>query len=321
MNRLCTRPRTLGCVRALSFGLVLSLLLVAAAGCGGSSKPAATSASGPFAYDSSQPLRFANRGRVNSRYPIAIDDVSYTAGGDRINAFLVLPPGGGKRRPAVVFVHGSGGDRQQLLVPATWLAARHAVGLVITEPSSTAAAPSGGSAVAVLRRQARVEERDVVAVRRGIDLLRARADVDPSRIGYVGWSAGARTGAIVAGVEPRLRSVVLMSGGATPISTYAAKAPTSLRPAIRRYLAAVDPLRYVPRASAPGLLLQDGRKDQIVPRSALEAMAHAAPQGTTVRWYAADHGLNPKAYHDQLVWLAEKLGLTGTPVKGALTGP
>jgi hypothetical protein len=50
-------------------------------------------------------------------------------------------------------------------------------------------------------------------------------------------------------------------------------------------------------------------------------MAHAAPQGTTVRWYAADHGLNPKAYHDQLVWLAQKLGLTGTPVKGALTGP
>jgi dienelactone hydrolase len=314
-------PTYAGCVRGLSFALALSLLLPVASGCGGSSKPATRSASGPFTYDSSQPLRFADRGRVNSRYPIAIDDVSYTAGTDRINAFLVLPPGGGKRRPAVVFVHGSGGDRQQLLVPATWLAARHAVGLVITEPSSTAAAPSGGSAVDELKRQARLEERDVVAVRRGIDLLRSRPDVDPRRLGYVGWSAGARTGAILAGVEPRLRTVVLMSGGATPISTYAAKAPKPLRPAVRRYLAPVDPLRYVPRASATGLLLQDGRKDQIVPRSALEAMAHAAPHGTTVRWYAADHGLNPKAYHDQLVWLAQKLGLTGTPVKNALTGP
>ena len=314
-------PTYAGCVRALSFGLALSVLLVVAAGCGASSKPAATSASGPFAYDSSQPLRFADRGRVNTGYPIAIDDVSYTAGRDRVNAFLVRPPGGGKRRPAVVFVHGSGGDRQQLLVPATWLAARHAVGLVITEPSSNASAPSSGSAVAELRRQARLEERDVVAVRRGIDLLRSRPDVDPGRIGYVGWSAGARTGAILAGVEPRLRTVVLMSGGATPVSAYAAKAPASLRPAIRRYLSPVDPLRYVPRASAPGLLLQDGRKDQIVPRSALEAMAHAAPRGTTLRWYSADHGLNPKAYHDQLVWLAQKLGMTGTPVKGALTGP
>ena len=314
-------PAYAGCVRALSFGLALSVLLVVAAGCGGASKPAATSASGPFACGSSLPLRFADGGRVNTRYPIAIDDVSYTAGRDRVNAFLVLPPGGGERRPAVVFVHGSGGDRQQLLVPATWLAARHAVGLVITEPSSNASAPSSGSAVAELRRQARLEERDVVAVRRGIDLLRSRPDVDPGRIGYVGWSAGARTGAILAGVEPRLRTVVLMSGGATPVSAYAAKAPASLRPAIRRYLSPVDPLRYVPRASAAGLLLQDGRKDQIVPRSALEAMAHAAPRGTTLRWYSADHGLNPKAYHDQLVWLAQKLGMTGTPVKGALTGP
>jgi dienelactone hydrolase len=161
----------------------------------------------------------------------------------------------------------------------------------------------------------------VIAVRRGIDLLRRRPDVDPSRIGYVGWSAGARTGAIVAGVEPRLRTVVLMSGGATPISSYAGRAPAALRPAIRRYLGAVDPLRYLPRATGSALLLQDGRRDQIVPRSALDALAHAAPTGTTVRWYDADHGLNANAYHDQLVWLARKLELSGPPVKGALTGP
>jgi hypothetical protein len=112
-----------------------------------------------------------------------------------------------------------------------------------------------------------------------------------------------------------------MSGGATPISVYAARAPASLRPTIRRYLTVVDPLRYVGRANPSGLLLQDGRRDQVVPRSALDAVASAAPRGTTVRWYDADHGLNAKAYHDQLAWLARKLHLAGPPVKGALTGP
>ena len=307
-------------MRPVLCGIAACLVLVAA-GCGGSSEQASPPPRGPFAYDSAQPLRFTDRGRVNTHYPIAIHDVSYAAGRDRIGAFLVLPPSGGKRLPAVIYVHGSGGDRKQLVVPATWLASRHAVGLVITAPSATATAPAGGSPRAELRRQARLEERDVIAVRRGIDLLRRRPDVDPSRIGYVGWSAGARTGAIVAGVEPRLRTVVLMSGGATPISSYAGRAPASLRPAIRRYLGAVDPLRYVPRATGSTLLLQDGRRDQIVPRSALDALAHAAPTGTTVRWYDADHGLNATAYHDQLVWLARKLELSGPPVKGALTGP
>jgi predicted esterase len=112
-----------------------------------------------------------------------------------------------------------------------------------------------------------------------------------------------------------------MSGGASPISSYAARAPASLRPAIRRYLGTVDPLRYVRRASPSRLLLQDGRRDQVVPRSALVAMARAAPMGTTVRWYDADHGLNARAYRDQLTWLAQKLRLVLPPIRGALTGP
>lgn len=296
-------------------------MLLVAAGCSGSAEHSTETDRGAFAYDAAQPLRYADRGRVNKAYPIAIDDVSYRAGRDRIDAYLVLPPRSGRRMPAVLYLHGSGGDRSQFVVPATWLAARHAIGLVITAPSATARSTAGGSARARLRRQVRLEERDVIAVRRGIDLLRRRVDVDPGRIGFVGWSAGARAGAILAGVEPRLRAVVLMSGGATPISSYAARAPASLRPTIRRYLRIVDPLHYVGRAAPSRLLLQNGRRDQVVPRPALEAMVRAAPKGATVRWYDADHGLNPTAYHEQLDWLAQMLRLVAPPVKGALTGP
>jgi len=295
------------------------VLLVVAAGCGGSTSRVGASSS-PFRYDGSQPLRFVDRGRVNHGYPIAVDDVSYTAGRDRISAFLVRPPGKRRRLPAVVYLHGAQGDRSELLVPSTWVAARGAIALTITAPSTASPEPSGLKGVRFLRWQVQIQARDVVAVRRAIDLLSRRKDVDPGRIGFVGWSAGARTGGILAGVEPRLRAIVLMSGGAAPVSAYASVARPSQRAAILRYLGGIDPLRYLARAKG-SLLLEDGLHDRIVPRSALLTFADATPKSARISWYEADHQLNNRAYRDGLAFLAEQLRIAGPPVPGAVTGP
>ena len=236
---------------------------------------------------------------------LAVHDVSFTSGGDRVDGYLVVPPGRG-RRPAVVFVHGSGGDRTELLAQAGLLAARGVVTLTITAPSGTAqsSATTPGQLLGEMRA---VTIADVVAVRRSVDVLASLPFVDRRRIGYLGWSAGARTGALVAAAEPRLRALVLLSAGAAPISAYAAAAPPSLRPQVRRELGSVDPLRYVARARPGSLLLEDGRRDSIVPRSALLNLVHAAPRGTTVRWYDAPHELDRAAYRDAFAWLARKL--------------
>jgi hypothetical protein len=114
---------------------------------------------------------------------------------------------------------------------------------------------------------------------------------------------------------------VLMSTGAVPVGVYARAAPKKLRPAIRKELTIVDPLRYVARARGRDLMLQDGRNDQTVPHSALLEVTKYAPEGTTVRWYDADHPLNGAAYRDQLAFLARRLGVSGPVTKGAATGP
>lgn len=301
---------------------LLPLLLAAAAllaGCGGDG-PRGHAAPSPFAYDASAPLDLVDRGRVNHGYPVEVRDISFTSGRDRIAAFLVEPPGR-RRLPAVVYVHGSGGDRSDLLVPATFLAGRGAVALLIRAPSSDAAQPAGLDAAAALRWQRGVAVRDVVAVRRAVDLLDTLPSVDPRRIGYVGWSLGARTGAIAAGVEPRLKAIVLMSGGAPPVSDYLAAAPAALRPALRPLLRAVDPLRWIARAHRGSLLLQDGRRDTVVPHAALAGLAAAAPAGSDVRWYPAGHALGLAAFRDQLAWLSERLPIRGPAVPGARTEP
>ena len=210
--------------------------------------------------------------------------------------------------PAVILLHGTGGSRADFLQSAVGYAKRGAVGMTITAPSGATPPPAQStSPLARLQLQRSLAIEDVVAVRRAVDYLDKQPAVDPSRIGLVGWSAGARTGAVVAGVEPRVRWLVLMSGGALPVSQYAAAAPKSLRSAIRRTLPAIDPLHWIAKARPGSVYMQDGRADQVVPQPALVALANAAPAGTRVQWYDAGHPLNRAAVRDQEQWLGARL--------------
>ncbi len=115
--------------------------------------------------------------------------------------------------------------------------------------------------------------------------LAARADVDPDELGVVGFSLGGQTAAILAGDEPRLKAVGILSGRGEPV-----------------------PVHWLRRAKAV-LFLQAGRADDQVGRPGLERLIAAAPGHPRVRWYAAGHGLNRRAFDDQVTWQAEQLGL------------
>ena len=92
-----------------------------------------------------------------------------------------------------------------------------------------------------------------------------------------------------------------------------------MRSQVKRVLGSIDPLLYIARARPGTILLEDGRQDQIVPQAALKNIVRAAPERTTVHWYAAQHQLNNKAYGDAFDWLAEKLDIKGPGVPGAET--
>lgn len=302
--------------RLLAAGAALALV----AGCGGSKHATQPKPATPFAYNASAPLAAKDRGVVNKGNALPIHDVSYASPkGGRVTAFLVDPPARGKK-PGIVYLHGSGGNRAELLLPAAWMAARGAVALAVDAPDARHPfTPTPG--VRGLRQQFDLVVQTIVELRRAVDYLRSRPDVDPSRIAFVGWSAGARSGAILAGVEHRVKAFVLMSGGAVPVSRYLAEAPADLRAPLKRYLGRADPLRWVRRSSPAKLLFQDGRSDEIVPRQALLTLYRAAGRPKRLRWYAAGHTLDNAAYHDQLRWLSGVLGLHGTVVKGAPRGP
>ena len=284
--------------------LAALLLVAVAAGCGGS-----PSVDDPFAYDAGQSLGIENGARVPANERVVVQGLTYASGDDRVEAYLVRPRAQRGPLPAVVFLHGAGGDRDEQLAFATELAERGALALTITAPSRGKSPPPDATPEAALRWQRDTVVEDVVAARRGFDLLVAE-QADGDRLGLVGWSMGARLAAIVADVDERVRATVLMSGGALPVAEYVAAAPDDLRDDVQEVLPAIDPLSHI--GSVRGaVFVQAARSDAVVPERALRALAAAAPDGTRVRWYAADHALNAEAARERLEWLADRLVLGG----------
>jgi dienelactone hydrolase len=314
----------------LSLLLLPTLLALALAACGGEGDgdAAATTAAGttaqaeaehPFAYDATEPVRLRDLGGVNEASQLQVRDVVFAGGGGHaVSGYLLTPPGDGPY-PAVVYLHGSGGSRADFVGIASWIAARGAVALAIDSPF-VGASPAEGGGMAALEAERNLAVRGVIDTRRAVDALQSLPQVDDERIGLVGFSAGARSAAIVAGVEPRFSTVVLWSGGAEEVTAYTNELPPELQLRAGSLLSDVDPLRWIADAEMP-LLFQAGKTDDVVPRPALERLYRAAPEPKEIRWYDAGHELSAKAYRDHLDWLTERLGVDGPPIPGLETGP
>lgn len=295
----------------------LAVLILAA--CGGGSKE--TAGDPIYDYDESEPIARRDNGLANSDYPIKIHDISYDGGAERVPGFLLLPPGDGPY-PAVIYLHGQGGDRLEMLYTASWLAARRAVALTVESPYSPNRSIELGPGVEGLRKERDRTVQGIVELRRAVDLLQSLPQVDDDRIGFVGYSAGARSGAILAGVERRIRAFVFMSGGEDSVDEFMTLVDEGQREEVRPLLEATDGLKYVAQASPSSLFFQAGRRDSVVPRDALQTLIRAGSEPKKVSWYDAGHDLAiPKAQKDQLAWLVKVLEIKGPPVEGAETGP
>lgn len=284
-----------------------ALLLATLTGCGAARN--ATASKGPprlvFA-DSTAPLGYTEQGLVARHGNVRVVAVSYVSQGEVLPAYLVEGPPR-PNRPGVIVVHGSGADRSELLPRAVALAQLGAVALAITEPSSAYPLPQPTTLAQLLSESRTTQIQDVVAVRRAADVLARLPEVRRGRLGYLGWSAGAKTGTFVAASDPRFVALALLSAGADPVSAFAAEAPAVDRAQVRTVLGSIDPIRYLGFARPGSVLLENGTKDTVVPHAALENIVRAAPKGTTTRWFSAGHQLNDAAYEAAYRFLLRRI--------------
>jgi dienelactone hydrolase len=282
----------------------VALAAALAAGCGGHGPRLPPSLARLYGYDRSATLAFRDYGVVNQGYPVKIHDVAYASPGDgRVPGFLLVPPGKGPF-PAVVFMHGSGGTRVDFVVPAAHFARRGFVALTVTSPFDRPPYSNPPNTLAGMRANERLWAQAIVELRRALDLLVARHDVDRHRLGFVGFSLGAEEGAVLAGVDDRLKAVVLLSGGGT-LGFVPPLSPT-LRRRSARLLARMEPKNLVPYARAR-FLIEDGLRDEVISRRRLVSLIRATPAPKTVRWYDTGHAVFPLAQRETFAWLTARL--------------
>jgi formylglycine-generating enzyme required for sulfatase activity/dienelactone hydrolase/predicted Ser/Thr protein kinase len=181
-------------------------------------------------------------------------------GHERVPVYLLLPKNAAPPYQAVIWFHGGYAFNLFPLGPDLSVAPSAAYFNFITR---------GGRALVMpvfqgtFQRYAGVGEfprgdqvnayRDMVVqwskdMGRTIDYLETRPDFDAGKVGFYGLSAGATAALPIVAVEPRLKAVVLLSGGLQ----------TTRRPP------ETDPINFAPRIIAPTLML-NGRDDFVFP--------------------------------------------------------
>jgi dienelactone hydrolase len=275
-----------------------------------------------FDYDRSAPLDVKEIG-VEDRNGIHIHNISYSSPkGGRVTAYLVVPSDKRQKFAGVIFMHQKPGTRKTFLDEALQLAKAGAVSLLIDAPFSRAGESKRDFDPTVTKPEADLDIyiQTVVDLRRGVDLLLSRSDVDPKRIGFVGHSYGAHTGASLAGVEKRIKAFVIMAGAPSLtefLRTSTIPAIVETRNTLTKEqqgnyfgtLASVDPINYIGYVAPSALFLQFGKRDAYPSEEQAILYAEAASNPKFVKFYDAGHELNDEARRDRAEWLRKQIGI------------
>jgi len=237
-----------------------------------------------------------------------IQIVSYNAsyGNDRIIASLYLPKNIKPPYQTIIFFPGAGAIKKGEIINNThFMQMKYLVknGRALMIPAYFGTYDRFDSATAKILKGERsigyieIVEKLIKDLRRSIDYLETREDIDNSKLGYLGVSWGARLGLIVPAVEDRIKVSILAIGGL----------PKDLK---SKEFTQIDEINYLTRISTPVLML-NGRYDYIFPYDITIKPAYDL-LGTSEKKlciYDTDHNLPRNEFmKESLNWLDEHLG-------------
>jgi dienelactone hydrolase len=326
--------------------LLLGIISVLAACGGDDASPPASSGTGPprtsgatatptsgtlsrdeiaklFNYDRRRPLAITRLG-LTARLPparelggVTVHSIAYASPkGGEVPALVVVPKGRGPF-PGVIVQHGLPDTKEGMLAAGIDLARTGALAVLIDAPFNRPQQGRVRSDPLTFTPKDRDEQIQlIVDLRRAIDVLVARPDVNHRQLAYFGVSYGAAMGGLLAGIEDRIKAYVLAVGDGGLVSHFAGAddtdGPLQALPAQdrERWLAAmrpIEPINFIGKAAPAALLFLAGTKDQSIPQADARRYHQAASQPKQVRWYEAGHFLNCTARADMMAWLARHI--------------
>src|SRR5690349_14690241 len=191
-------------MKALAFFLLLTLTVTTNAQ--SASEGAARSAL--FRYKTESPS--IKEVKSEQRGDVTVRDITFSsAPGRETKAYLVVPKGNGPFA-GILWVHWLGeekSNRNQFLDEAVELAPKGTVSLLVdamwSEPE--------WFGKRIPEKDYENSIRQVIELRRALDLLLSQANVDKTRIGFVGHDYGAMYGMLMAGVDQRVSTFVFIA--------------------------------------------------------------------------------------------------------------
>lgn len=239
--------------------------------------------------------------------------------GGELTLILVSPKIAKPPYAGVIFQHGGGQSMTNYISEALILARAGVVSIL-------ADAPARGSGALTELNQTKLEAAGkfqasiVISLRIALEHLIRQKGVDPTRLAYVGHSYGSVAGGVLAGIEPRFHSFVLLGAvvsEATHIRTsrvpYWEEMRKQMTPVeFERTLEAIDaadPVHFLPLAKAP-VLVQCARFDLPDNIAACPKVHEAAGGPKRLIWYLDDHYFTSlEAMRDRLDFLSQHLRL------------
>ncbi len=272
-----------------------------------------------FDYDQKAPLGTKQIG-VQRRATATVYDITYDSPkGGVVPAYLVVPKGRGPFA-AVIWGHWYWGNssmrnRREFLDEAIALAPAGVVSLLTDGPI---ARPGHLDIKEPLdERNATEFLQQVIDMRRGLDLLLARRDIDPKRIAYVGHSYNAGVGALLSGLDRRFTAFVLMAGSMSDEISQRSKefeefrqktGPAKVDAFVAKY-SYLDQGKYVSHAAPAVVFLQYGAREKFLNAERARQYAAIVSEPKQLRIYDAEHALNAEARRDRIQFLIEQLKL------------
>jgi dienelactone hydrolase len=161
----------------------------------------------------------------------------------------------------------------------------------------------------------------VIDMRRGVDLLATRRDVDAKRIAYVGHSCNAGVGALLSGLDRRFKAFVLMAGTTSDKISQNTKEFQAFRQKIGpekvdAFLAKyyyLDQGKFVSHAAPAVILLQFATKEAFITPERAKLYADVVSEPKIFKMYEAEHALNAEARRDRIHFLVNQLKLKPVP--------
>jgi dienelactone hydrolase len=276
-----------------------------------------------FDYDRKAPLEIKQVG-VQRRAQATVYDLTYASPkGGVVPAYLVAPKGRGPFA-AIIWGHwywsnSSMRNRRQFLDEAIALAPAGVISLLIDGPI---ARPGHEPIKEPLdERNATEFLQSVMDMQRGVDLLVARRDVDRKRIAYVGHSYNAGVGALLSGLDRRVKAFVLMAGLLSDEVNAETKGYQDFRQKVgaekldalvAKYYY-LDQGKYVSHAAPAVVFLQFANQEKFLTPELAQKHAAIVSDPKQVKFYEAPHSLNAEARRDRIQFLIEQLKLKPLP--------